>query len=73
LKSRMSELDMSGSVEGLERATSPVYSTTCKWLFLLKFGSVWKLRNYRTNAVAAGRAKREGGWLFLIPAVFEFA
>ena len=27
LKSRMSELDMSGSVEGLGRATSPVYST----------------------------------------------
>jgi hypothetical protein len=31
----MSELDMSGSVEGLERATSPVYSTTRKSLFLL--------------------------------------
>ena len=35
LKSRMSELDMSGSVEGLERGTSPVYSTTRKQLFLL--------------------------------------
>ena len=49
LKSRMSELDMSGSVEGLERATSPVYSTTCNQLFLLPSQLDRKVRNFQTT------------------------
>jgi hypothetical protein len=45
----MSELDMSGSVEGLERGTSPVYSTTCNQLFLLPSQLDRKVRNFQTT------------------------
>jgi hypothetical protein len=68
LRSRMSELDTSGSVEGLGRATSPVYSTTCKRLLFLTSQTIQFYRKFRTLAravVSTTRTSQHMVWVSL--------